>query len=710
MPEASACIDGHRKIALDADHLKMNKFYGLNDPSFKLVYSQIVAMAKDADKTLHRRRNPQALPIDERSTSGSLQECLRDMRVSNPLDVLAQVQDQKGRRVGSTCEWILEREEFTRWAMSDTAQLLRLIGSPGIGKTMMSTFLFEKLKAKVEKAPEKAFVYFFCDDKDQSRKTPTAILRSLVWQLLLQRNKLFQPHVQPDFEKHEDNYVFKNLFNDFYPLWRIFNAMLQDEQTGEVFILIDALDECERTTRQTLLRAIARLFQPLPTATAGKFKFFITCRPDIDDIEDELRGVGEALRMDSALINDDLSEYIDTKVDELAKRKDYSSPIKTKVQEALKREAGGTFLWVSLMVTELSRPHVRKLQVETMLQNLPHGLEETYSAILDQVPTENREPAQFILRCMAAAYRPLTKSEIQAAYATWKTGLLKRGEDLELYSDILSVCSSILFVGSDGDETLNFCHQSVKDFLLQQTSAATAWYHSTNSEAHLQIFRACWAYLSVDEFDGGRLVVPYGDDNEIKKSIRLMNQFPRHSFLEYASDEWKNHAIASHEASLHKWHDLPIDVAQVPPLRDSWLLCAVEERQVAVAKLLLENGANIEARTMDKETPILLATRHGCEDVIKLLLENGADITAKDQHGHTPVYRAVRYGHEAVVRLLLENSKDAEAKRVECQALILYAVTTGQEAVVKLLLENGTDIEAKDGAGNTPILASRMGL
>lgn len=146
MPELSACIDGHRKLALDADHLKMNKFYGLDDPSFKLVYGQIAEMGKDAEKTLHRRLNPQALPVDERSTSGSLQKCLRGMRVTNPLDVLAQVQDQKGKRVG--CEWILEREEFIRWGANDKPQLLRLIGSPGIGKTMMSTFLAKKTSKK----------------------------------------------------------------------------------------------------------------------------------------------------------------------------------------------------------------------------------------------------------------------------------------------------------------------------------------------------------------------------------------------------------------------------------------------------------------------------------------------------------------------------------------------------------------------------------
>ncbi|KAH8679338.1 hypothetical protein BGZ61DRAFT_508198 [Ilyonectria robusta] len=48
VPEASACIDGHHKIPLHADHFKINKFYGRNDPSFKLVYPEIERMVRSA--------------------------------------------------------------------------------------------------------------------------------------------------------------------------------------------------------------------------------------------------------------------------------------------------------------------------------------------------------------------------------------------------------------------------------------------------------------------------------------------------------------------------------------------------------------------------------------------------------------------------------------------------------------------------------------
>ncbi|KAK9444704.1 Ankyrin repeat-containing domain protein [Metarhizium brunneum] len=416
--EDSACIDGHHKISLHTDHLKINKYYGADDPSFKLIYPEIQRMVEDTDEGLHRRRNPKPIPTDKTSTSGRLQRCLQRMRVKNPEDVLSKIEAQKGQRVENTCEWILKREEFSAWAVGTNSHLLRLIGSPGIGKKMMATFLVRFLKCKIQKNPSETFVHFFCDDKDQERKTPTAILRSLVWQLLLQRNELFE-HVQPDFEKYEESRTFESLFNDVYALRRILKTMLLDKRSDKVFVLIDALDECEASTRKDLLSWIQIISQLSPAGDSGKIKILLTCRPHINDIEDELQDVGTQLQMGSAEINHDLAKYIDERVDELAKKKHYPLSLKQKVIETLKRESGNTFLWVSLMIAELKTTLMHK--VEEKLNRLPHGLDNTYSTILDRIPVENRENAQFILRFMVAALRPLKKTELQAAYATWKT-------------------------------------------------------------------------------------------------------------------------------------------------------------------------------------------------------------------------------------------------------------------------------------------------
>ncbi|KAF5128487.1 Vegetative incompatibility protein HET-E-1 [Metarhizium anisopliae] len=683
--EDSACIDGHHKISLHTDHLKINKYYGADDPSFKLIYPEIQRMVEGTDEGLNRRRNPKPIPTDETSTSGGLQRCLQRMRVKNPEDVLSKIEAQKGQRVENTCEWILKREEFSAWAVGTNSHLLRLIGSPGIGKTMMATFLVRFLKCKIEKNPSETFIHFFCDDKDQERKTPTAILRSLVWQLLLQRNELFE-HVQPDFEKYEESRTFDSLFNDVYTLRRILKNMLLDERSDKVFVLIDALDECEASTRKDLLSWIQIISQLSPAGDSGKIKILLTCRPHINDIEDELQDVGTQLQMGSAEINHDLAKYIDDRVDELANRKHYPLSLKQKVIETLKRESGNTFLWVSLMIAELKTTLLHK--VEEKLNRLPHGLDNTYSTILDRIPVENRENAQFILRFMVAALRPLKKTELQAAYATWKTNSILSGEDMQLYSDILSVCSSILHTGSEDNATLNFCHQSVKDFLLDEHTANT-WYHTSVDEANTLIFRVCWMYLSADKFSQSRLNFCHGsfriDFDQTNKLKDQRGRFSLYLFVEYSYYAWKQHAIRSHKALLRDWHNLAIDVTKAPALRDALLYWTAQQGYEDMINFLLDQGANVDVKNVLGATPLLNAAEKGHNTIAKLLLDHGASMEIEDIFYNWPLLTAAKHGHETVVKLLLDRGANIKIKNKKGDTPLSIAAVEGHMGVVKLL-------------------------
>ena len=73
---------------------------------------------------------------------------------------------------------------------------------------------------------------------------------------------------------------------------------------------------------------------------------------------------------------------------------------------------------------------------------------------------------------------------------------------------------------------------------------------------------------------------------------------------------------------------------------------------VAVAQLLLENGADTEARDKDMKTALMLAVEYGDEGMVRLLLEKGADIEAKNNFGNTALQIAVGSGHEIAIRLL----------------------------------------------------------
>ncbi|KAF1730092.1 Vegetative incompatibility protein HET-E-1 [Beauveria bassiana] len=682
--EASACILGLGRRALEKDHLKMNKYYGPTDPAFETVSDVISEMC----------RNSKAIPTDEGSTSADLGKCLQEMKVRNPEDILSDIKRQQGERVGHTCEWILERIEFSVWISKAESQLLRLIGSPGVGKTMMATFLVERLNMKIEKCPSKLFAYFFCDDKDEERRTPTAVLRSLIWQLLLQRNELYR-HVWPNHEKEGRSRDFTMIFNDFSALWRIFRCMLRDTGADETFILVDALDECESSTRQDLLSSLAAFFQPISGEGPGKAKLLVTCRPDVDDIENELKSIGVPLRVDSTDINKDLSEYIAAKVDELSKKKGYTSKIKETVSDALAQQVGGTFLWVSLMVAELRRPEVRMLDLHAMLERLPRGLYNTYAAILDRVEPCNQNHAQFILRCMVATRRPLKKDEMKTAFATWKTGSIQCGEDLSVYDDILTVCSSILCVGSGNDPTLNFCHQSVKDFLLDERAEVRAWYHTTEEEANVHLFKACWAYLTAKEFNYGSLLVRRegGSMGRLRNASarELRDDFPQHLFLEYSSAEWENHAMASSTIQLRA---LAIEAAKAPTLRDAWLLRAAKEGNEAVVQLLLQHGAVMTADE-DNMTPMHYAVSRSSKELAQCFL---------DASVHVDISVKRRIWQQ--LHRMTDESQDMPLLGDESQrglTALHYSALTGCPQMTEFFLQHGANPNAASEFGETPL-------
>ncbi|KAJ5885029.1 hypothetical protein N7495_009539 [Penicillium taxi] len=661
-------------------------------------------MVRNAREMIRRRRNPKALPFNQNTTFGDLQKCLQEMRVPNPRDILLGVQSHKGKRVGRTCKWILRREEFSDWCVANQSRLLRLTGPPGIGKTMMSIFLIELLKGKVEKSDDQVLAYFFCDDKIQDRKMPTAIVRSLVWQLLLQKNELFE-HLRHDYEKHKEGRIFIDLFDNFTTLWRIFEDMLKDERAGDVFIVIDAFDECDKSTRNHLLSALREIFQS-PGQYRNKVKFLITSRQEISDIEYELYGVGKILEFDSAEVSGDLSEYVDFKVAELAMRRNYSSTLKYDVAKALKSRAGGTFLWVSLMLSELK--NTPNYDVPDKLNTLPEGLEETYIKILNEnIPRERWEEARFLLLSMATAQRPLKKREIATSFALWKDGLVITRVDVHKYMDILSLCSSIIYqdaASNPEESTITFCHQSLKDFLLGgKRGSYDVWYRTSPDTANLVMFQVCWRYLSSNEFHSGHSINLYQAHAFQIDSSDLDTIFQEHCFLEYASSMWESHAIASYPAVLG---GLNIDVSEVPSLRDAWLVRAAGEGQLEVFELLYNKNANPNSVDAHNQTPLLWAAKYGHKDVVRLILaKEDVSIDTKNEWGRTPFSWAAHNGHSEIVEMLLAtekievNSRDSLGRTPLCRA-----TRNGQEAIVARLLQiKQIEVDTMDSLGRTPL-------
>ncbi|KAG5817889.1 hypothetical protein H9Q74_002814 [Fusarium xylarioides] len=74
------------------------------------------------------------------------------------------------------------------------------------------------------------------------------------------------------------------------------------------------------------------------------------------------------------------------------------------------------------------------------------------------------------------------------------------------------------------------------------------------------------------------------------------------------------------------------------------------------------------------QTPLSWAATNGHKAIAKVLLEKGADIETKNKDGYTPLSSAALQGHEAMARLLLEKGANIKVKDKDNCMLLLEAV------------------------------------
>ena len=149
------------------------------------------------------------------------------------------------------------------------------------------------------------------------------------------------------------------------------------------------------------------------------------------------------------------------------------------------------------------------------------------------------------------------------------------------------------------------------------------------------------------------------------------------------------------------------DVAAANNDGDTALMLAAINGHEAVAQLLLQHGADATAARHDGVTALMCAAGGGHEAVAQLLLQHGADVAAAEHHGFTALIWAAGGGHEAVAQLLLQHGADVAAAMHDGSTALMGAAQGGHEAVAQLLLQHGSDVRAAMHDGRTALMIAR---
>lgn len=163
---------------------------------------------------------------------------------------------------------------------------------------------------------------------------------------------------------------------------------------------------------------------------------------------------------------------------------------------------------------------------------------------------------------------------------------------------------------------------------------------------------------------------------------------------------------------------------------------AVQEGDIDKIRLLIADGADVNARSDNQWTPqviaalgfdteaiktmfgqgatmsevglgwtaLMIATIEGRLEVVSTLLEHGAEVNAQNDQGWTALRFAVSMDDAEILRVLLDAGADANIPDQEGKTALMQAASENMLESLKILLNAGALPQVKDHAGQTALM------
>lgn len=370
-----------------------------------------------------------------------------------------------------TCQWFFDNPTYRDWRAASCSQPLCLRGVPGSGKSVASASLIRHLQRDV--AQNIPVLYFFCKKNDQDRDSTSKIIRTLLLQLA--SLSAHGPEFADILHRERSSGVAATDYSR-RQLWGILQTML--DIIPAVYVVLDALDECSKHEE---LRELLEEFIAYSVTSGKVVKVFVTYRPN------EFETSWPSIDIEERDVEADIRAYASHRIDN---SRTLSLPIhKQRIFEAIRERAGGTFLWVKLMLDILNDSSPR--QIQDVLTDVPRGLSSTYDLMLTRVCNGDPRAAERcrkVLHWCVVARRLLTVDELLLALAVSEGASSHEQYDEETdLPDALRIlrleCGSLIHVLKDN--TVQLLHTSLREYLLYQTRMSSDEYPTTTSTMQL---------------------------------------------------------------------------------------------------------------------------------------------------------------------------------------------------------------------------------
>ncbi|TLS21185.1 uncharacterized protein PpBr36_10655 [Pyricularia pennisetigena] len=551
-----------------------------------------------------------------------------------PPDVSTNDNKALEQRYGNTGQWFLRSEEYSQWKATSKYSLW-LHGIPGCGKTILSSIIIDDLRHA--RSYSDNLLYFYFDFSDTSKQSLENAIRSLVYQLYQKNPSTYQGYLHSLYSSCENG--------SRMPTINLLHETLEEmaQQIGELWIVLDALDECQ-TRKGAKNEGLLSWMKGLLKVSRANIHFLFTSRPE-RDIKSALNEfVDRQIPIQSELVAKDICAYVHGRVRhyEGLKRWRKREDIQQEIENNLVQKANGMFRWVSCPLDSLEKcPD--PISLREALKKLPRTLDETYARILSKIPPDYERNATRLLQFLTFSERPLQVEEAVDINAVNLKEKPRFNADYRMPEpDEISIyCSSLVVVMSKTDEDgnikreLQLAHFSVKEYLISDRLESNMSLHFEERLARQCMAEICLAYLL--------------DLSHDPTVVKLQKDWP---LAEYAAQYWMGHAAQpgpnanglrnlvwkfvqserSHQICFglynpdKPWHKADLNSSEgveAPLLYYMALgnvLCAVEK--------ILNDGADVNAQGGFYGNALQIASLGGHKEIVQILVDNGANINA----------------------------------------------------------------------------------
>lgn len=129
----------------------------------------------------------------------------------------------------------------------------------------------------------------------------------------------------------------------------------------------------------------------------------------------------------------------------------------------------------------------------------------------------------------------------------------------------------------------------------------------------------------------------------------------------------------------------PIDLNQVLSEGETLLTFAISKNSSRIVELLLEYNASLFKTNTRKETPLMVASKLGYENLVRLLISMGAKPDYKDENGNTALHHAIINKFENVAIYLINNGANIDITNNADQTALKLAESNELTRVISLL-------------------------